>query len=132
LGLGGKYVVKVNNRKVLDGVLATAGVTTEAQKLAVLRAIDKLDKFGIDGVTLLLGAGRKDESGDFTKGAGLSTTEIDPILGYMASGQPAAGVARGGNAHVVSTINSLAGLIGGSEGGLKGVEELAAIFGLVA
>src|SRR5262245_42374551 len=57
LGLAGKYVVKVNNRKVLDGVLEAAGVTEAGQKLAVLRAIDKLDKFGPDGVELLLGAG---------------------------------------------------------------------------
>src|SRR5690242_14283142 len=61
LGLQGKYVVKVNSRKVLDGVLQAAGVTDEGQKLAVLRAIDKLDKFGTDGVSLLLGDGRKDE-----------------------------------------------------------------------
>src|SRR5690349_1997530 len=44
LGLGGKYVVRVNNRKVLDGVLEAAGVTSDEQKLTVLRAVDKLDK----------------------------------------------------------------------------------------
>jgi histidyl-tRNA synthetase len=76
LGLAGKYVVRVNNRKVLDGVLEAAGVASDEQKLIVLRAIDKLDKFGIEGVKLLLGAGRKDESGDFTKGAGLSDEQI--------------------------------------------------------
>lgn len=72
----GDYVVRVNNRKVLDGVMEAIGVTDEAQKLTVLRAIDKLDKFGIEGVRLLLGEGRKDESGDFTKGAGLSEGQI--------------------------------------------------------
>ncbi|MCR6669898.1 histidine--tRNA ligase [Devosia ginsengisoli] len=132
LGLAGKYVVRVNNRKVLDGVLATAGVTSDEQKLTVLRAIDKLDKFGTEGVKLLLGAGRKDESGDFTKGAGLTPAQIEPILAYVDSGTPAAGVERGSNAHVVSTINTLAGLIGGSETGLAGVQELASIFGLVS
>ncbi|GIL01381.1 MAG: histidine--tRNA ligase [Alphaproteobacteria bacterium] len=76
----GGYVVRVNNRKVLDGVMEAIGVTDEGQKLAVLRAIDKLDKFGIDGVRQLLGEGRKDESGDFTKGAGLSEGQIKPIL----------------------------------------------------
>ncbi|MCC0022985.1 MAG: histidine--tRNA ligase [Hyphomicrobiaceae bacterium] len=80
LGLEGKYVVRVNNRKVLDGVLEAAGVTDEGQKLTVLRAIDKLDKVGIEGVKLLLGEGRKDESGDFTKGAGLSETSQENIL----------------------------------------------------
>jgi histidyl-tRNA synthetase len=75
----GDYVVKVNNRKVLDGVMEAAGVTSDGQKLAVLRAIDKLDKFGIEGVRLLLGTGRMDESGDFTKGAGLEPKQIDTI-----------------------------------------------------
>jgi histidyl-tRNA synthetase len=76
----GDYVVRVNNRKVLDGVMEAIGVTDDGQKLAVLRAIDKLDKFGVEGVQLLLGAGRKDESGDFTKGAGLATGAIHTLL----------------------------------------------------
>ena len=73
----GDYVIRVNNRKVLDGVMEAIGVTDPGQKLTVLRAIDKLDKFGVEGVRLLLGEGRKDESGDFTKGAGLNTTQIN-------------------------------------------------------
>ena len=73
----GDYVIRVNNRKVLDGVMEAIGVTDPGQKLTVLRAIDKLDKFGVEGVRLLLGAGRKDESGDFTKGAGLNEDQID-------------------------------------------------------
>jgi histidyl-tRNA synthetase len=87
LGLAGKYVVRVNNRKVLDGVLEAAGVTSDEQKLTVLRAVDKLDKFGVEGVKLLLGAGRKDESGDFTKGAGLSDVQAAVVLDYV-SGKP--------------------------------------------
>jgi histidyl-tRNA synthetase len=85
LGLQGKYVVKVNNRKVLDGVLEAAGVVDSGQKLTVLRAIDKLDKFGADGVELLLGEGRNDESGDFTKGAGLSPASIEIVLSGISS-----------------------------------------------
>lgn len=88
LGLAGKYVVKVNNRKVLDGVLASAGVTSEEQKLTVLRAIDKLDKFGPAGVELLLGEGRKDESGDFTKGAGLTAEQRAIVLDYVRGQEP--------------------------------------------
>ncbi|MDB5589162.1 MAG: histidine--tRNA ligase [Devosia sp.] len=132
LGLGGKYVVRVNNRKVLDGVLATAGVATDEQKLIVLRAIDKLDKFGTAGVKLLLGAGRKDDSGDFTKGAGLNADQIDTVVAYIESGTPAAGVEKGSNTHVIAVINTLAGLVSGSETGLAGVQELASIFGLVS
>jgi histidyl-tRNA synthetase len=89
LGLGGKYVVRVNNRKVLDGVLEAAGVTSDEQKLTVLRAVDKLDKFGPEGVKLLLGAGRKDESGDFTKGAGLTDAQAAVVLDYVAGKPPA-------------------------------------------
>ncbi|MEZ5871774.1 MAG: HisS family protein [Nitratireductor sp.] len=81
----GDYVVRVNNRKVLDGVMEAIGVTDEGQKLAVLRAIDKLDKFGVEGVRLLLGEGRKDESGDFTKGAGLDEGQIDIVLSIVGA-----------------------------------------------
>jgi len=72
----GSYVVKVNNRKVLDGVRDAIGITDDGQWLTVMRAIDKLDRLGISGVQQLLGDGRKDESGDFTKGAGLSRADI--------------------------------------------------------
>ncbi|WEJ57812.1 histidine--tRNA ligase [Devosia sp. FJ2-5-3] len=89
LGLAGKYVVRVNNRKVLDGVLEAAGVSSNEQKLTVLRAVDKLDKFGPEGVKLLLGAGRKDESGDFTKGAGLSDAQAAVVLDYVEGKPPA-------------------------------------------
>jgi len=76
----GEYVIRVNNRKVLDGVMEAIGVTDEAQKLTVLRAIDKFDKFGIEGVQSLLGEGRKDESGDYTKGAGLTVDQANRLL----------------------------------------------------
>jgi histidyl-tRNA synthetase len=76
----GQYVIKVNSRKVLDGVMEAIGVSDEKQKLTILRAIDKLDRLGIEGVRQLLGAGRKDESGDFTKGAGLDPHQIATTL----------------------------------------------------
>jgi histidyl-tRNA synthetase len=81
----GDYVVKVNNRKVLDGVMEAIGIGGEqnaSKRLSVLRAIDKYDRLGAEGVTLLLGPGRRDESGDFTKGAGLSQDAIGQIM-YM-------------------------------------------------
>src|ERR1700743_888382 len=74
----GSYVVKVNNRKVLDGVMDSIGLGGEenaGNRLTVLRAIDKLDRLGEQGVDELLGEGRKDESGDFTKGAGLEESQ---------------------------------------------------------
>jgi len=79
----GQYVVKVNNRKVLDGVLEwidLGGDENAGRRLTVLRAIDKLDKFEPTDVRLLLGEGRKDESGDFTKGANLDDEQIDAVF----------------------------------------------------
>jgi histidyl-tRNA synthetase len=79
----GSYVVKVNNRKVLDGVREAIGVTDDIQWLTVMRAIDKLDRLGISGVQQLLGDGRKDESGDFTKGAGLNAADITLVTSVI-------------------------------------------------
>ncbi len=79
----GEYVVKVNNRKVLDGVLESIGLGGDenaGRRLTVLRAIDKLDRLGEEGVKHLLGEGRKDESGDFTKGAGLAKEQAERVL----------------------------------------------------
>jgi histidyl-tRNA synthetase len=84
----GDYIVRVNNRKVLNGVMEVAGLSGEDKAHArgvVLRAIDKLDKFGPEGVRLLLGKGRLDESGDFTEGAGLSDAQADTIMGFVAA-----------------------------------------------
>jgi histidyl-tRNA synthetase len=90
----GDYVIRVNNRKVLDGVLEAIGLGGEAnagRRLTVLRAIDKLDKFGPEGVKLLLGPGRWDGGvegeGDFTKGAGLDETAIQKVLAYVETGE---------------------------------------------
>ena len=88
----GDYVIRVNNRKVLDGVLEAIGLSGDGnagRRLGVLRAIDKLDKFGPEGVRLLLGKGRLDESGDFTKGAGLDEAGIDAVLAYIETGEVA-------------------------------------------
>ena len=86
----GDYVIRVNNRKVLDGVMEAIGVIDAGQKLTVLRAIDKLDKFGVAGVALLLGEGRwenyPDKSGDFTKGAGLSEEQVSYVIAVICPG----------------------------------------------
>src|SRR5437016_7482398 len=82
----GSYVVKVNNRKVLDGVRDAIGIADDGQWLTVMRAIDKLDRLGIAGVRQLLGEGRKDESGDFTKGAGLEADDIALVVGAVDAG----------------------------------------------
>ncbi len=84
----GDYVIKVNNRKILDGVLESIGLSGEdnaERRLVVLRAIDKFDKFGAEGVRQLLGKGRKDESGDFTKGADLSPNQVAQLMFLFTS-----------------------------------------------
>jgi histidyl-tRNA synthetase len=121
LGLAGDYVVKVNNRKILNGILEAIGIGSgaehDAQRLGVLRAIDKLDRLGTDGVTQLLGAGRKDESGDFTRGAGLSPNAIARVIAFTQ----VAGAAR------TDICKELAHLVGDSVQGREGVAELREI-----
>lgn len=88
----GDYVIKVNNRKILDGVMEAVGLGGEenaGRRLTVLRAIDKLDRLGLEGVRALLGPGRKDESGDFTKGAELDEAAIARLMSYADFGIPA-------------------------------------------
>jgi len=80
----GQYVMKFNSRKLLDGFTETFGIGEDV-KLIWLRALDKLDRLGKEGVALLLGAGRKDESGDFTKGAGLTEKQIEASLGFATA-----------------------------------------------
>jgi histidyl-tRNA synthetase len=82
----GSYLVKVNNRKVLDGVLESIGLSGEAnagKRLTVLRAIDKYDRLGRHGVEQLLTEGRRDDSGDFTRGAGLNAKQTQTVMNYV-------------------------------------------------
>lgn len=116
----GDYVIKVNNRKVLDGVMEAIGLGGDehaGKRLIVLRAIDKLDRLGPDGVRALLGEGRKDESGDFTKGAGLGPDAIARVLAFTA--------AKGDDAS--ATLANLGKAVEGSARGAEGVAELAEI-----
>jgi histidyl-tRNA synthetase len=120
----GDYVIKVNNRKVLDGVMEAIGLGGEAnagRRLTVMRAIDKLDRLGADGVRALLGKGRKDESGDFTKGAGLEAEAVGRVLAYTE--------ARASDNR--ATIAALASAVTGSGGGENGLSELREIVALV-
>jgi histidyl-tRNA synthetase len=98
----GSYIVKVSNRKVLDGVMDAIGLDGEAdvaRRLTVLRAIDKLDRLGVEGVRQLLGEGRKDESGDYTKGARLSPDQTNFVIAVIHSTVAIEGRAGGGEAY---------------------------------
>jgi histidyl-tRNA synthetase len=116
----GDYCIKVNSRKILDGVMEAIGLgkpEDAARRLVVLRAIDKLDRLGPEGVRLLLGAGRKDESGDFTKGAGLDPESIEKIVAFTAA-------RRSTN---LQTLEALKVIVSASARGMGGVEELRVI-----
>ena len=104
----GSYVVKVNNRKVLDGAMDALQIPAE-KRLTTMRAVDKLDRLGIDGVRMLLGKGRKDESGDFTKGAELTDTQIAGIVDAIGGAPKATGGATAGDqelAEIASLVNA--------------------------
>jgi histidyl-tRNA synthetase len=123
----GDYVVKVSNRKLLDGVMEVAGLGGEAnaqRRLIVLRAIDKADKFPLEEVKKLLGPGRKDESGDFTKGAELAPKQIDLIASLLGTGEAGGGVNIPSNA---MQLEKLLGLYGGNALAAEGIEELRRI-----
>ena len=120
----GDYVVKVNNRKVLNGVMEVAGVLDpldperfSEERGIVLRAIDKIDRLGEAGVRALLGEGRKDESGDFTKGAGLSADQADVVMGFVSAKRETG----------AATCARLRELVGASTVGLEGVQEIETI-----
>ncbi|MEL7049163.1 MAG: histidine--tRNA ligase, partial [Pseudomonadota bacterium] len=123
----GEYRVRVNNRKLLDGVLESIGIDVDPageaseQRLTVLRAVDKLDRLGVEGVRLLLGDGRKDESGDFTKGAGLEPERIAKIVDFVEAGDAATG----------SVLDAVSKLVEDNERGQQGLDELRGIEALV-
>jgi len=129
----GDYVIKVNNRKVVDGLMETIGLAGEenaAKRLTVLRAIDKLDRLGPEGVRALLGEGRKDESGDFTKGANLTSEQIKQILSYLGSEYAVMGAgndAKGWDA----SFDAWKSVVGDSEVGRQGLDELKQIADLL-
>ena len=115
----GDYVIRINNRKVLNGVLEVAGLPEDAarERGIVLRAIDKLDRLGAEGVRSLLGEGRKDESGDYTAGAGLNATQAETIMGFMEATA----------ADNEATLSALGNLVGENLTGTEGVNELRQI-----
>ncbi len=113
----GEYVIRVNTRRLLNAMLDKAGASTPETRLTVLRALDKMDRLGVDGVRDLLGAGREDESGDYTKGAGLAADGIDTALAFASAGRDTR----------ADTLAALSGIVGGTADGDAGLEELAAI-----
>ncbi|MGZ3216759.1 histidine--tRNA ligase [Paracoccus sp. T5] len=117
----GDYLVRINNRKVLNGVLEAADVA-EGQADDVLRTIDKFDKVGRDGVLALLTSGRRDDSGAQIDGVGLSEAQAAPVLAFLTS--------KGSDN--AATLDNLAAAVGASEIGAEGVDELRQIAAMLA
>ncbi|WP_039019502.1 histidine--tRNA ligase [Halocynthiibacter namhaensis] len=117
----GDYIVRVNNRKVLNGVLELMGLSDDAQRNDVLRTIDKFDKVGESGVRELLTEGRKDASGAFIDGVGLEAAQAEPVIAFLTS--------KGGS--IDATLTNLAAAVGESAVGAEGVAELRQIADLL-
>jgi histidyl-tRNA synthetase len=116
----GQAVIRVSNRKLFDGLFEAGGVTDPGQKLTALRAIDKFDRLGWDGVSALLGEGRLDESGDYTKGAQLPLGVAAAIEAFLASAGDA-GLSRAETLQAVARAGGLGAV------GEEALNELAAI-----
>ncbi len=115
----GDFVIRVSNRKIVDGLFEKIGLAGEADaetRLTVMRSMDKFDKFGAEGVGLLLGPGRKDESGDFTDGAGLDDAKIAAVISFLQSG-----------AGEGDSLEKMSALLGETKTGGEGLAELAGI-----
>ncbi len=117
----GDYIVRVNNRKVLNGVLEAMGVEDPEVQANVLRTIDKFDKVGEAGVRELLGKGRLDASGAYIDGVGLTDEQAEPVIAFLTS--------KGTDAE--GTLANLRAAIGSSAIGAEGVEELETIASLL-
>ena len=113
----GEFAVRVNTRRLLNAVLDGVGANGDAVRLTILRALDKLDRLGEEGVTLLLGEGREDESGDFTKGAGLDADGIKRVMAFAQAGRATRG----------ETLEALGAAVGTGEEAQAGLAELTAI-----
>ncbi|GAB4527117.1 MAG: histidine--tRNA ligase [Amphiplicatus sp.] len=114
------FRIRISSRKIVDGLFEKIGLDREDEaerRLNVMRSMDKFDRLGEAGVRLLLGPGRKDESGDFTKGAGLSDAQIDMVASFLNS-------AIGANLEPGSAVSNV---LGGTKSGEAGLSELTEI-----
>ena len=80
------YKIKIWSRKITNLWMKKLNITSPIKIKIIQRAIDKMDRIGMDGVAQLLGKGRKDKSGDFTIGADLTKPQIKTLMEAL-SGQ---------------------------------------------
>jgi len=119
----GDYLVRVNNRKVLNGVLEAMGLAADdSARDNVLRTIDKFDKVGEAGVRQLLTKGRLDASGAYIDGVGLTEEQAEPVIAFLTSKA----------ADAAGTLANLRAAVGDSKIGAEGIAELEQIGELLA
>jgi len=107
------FVIAVNNRQILDGLLETFGV--QSRKGAVLRSLDKLAKVGREAVLAELI--RAEGEG----GAGLSEPQAERVLQFVESG-------RGG----IEVLDAVQGTLGANPSAAAGLQNLRSVLGLLA
>ena len=79
-----EFKVKYSSRVIWEDLFKKINLD-EIQIPAVLRAVDKLDRLGIDGIKELLLKGRKDKSGDFMQGVNLKDNQAEEILDFISN-----------------------------------------------
>jgi len=77
-----QFQIKYSNREIWDDLFTKLEINKESEPL-VLRAIDKQDRVGVDGVKNLLQEGRKDQSGDFMEGVGLNDSQTEQVINFL-------------------------------------------------
>lgn len=112
-----EFAIRVNTRRLLNAVLSKVGANNKKARLSILRALDKLDRLGVDAVADLLGKGRLDESGDFTEGAGLESSSAKIVLDFATARKSTR----------ESTLDALSAMVGETEEGRNGLNELTSI-----
>jgi len=123
----GDFVIRVNDRRLLDGVLEKISVTDETTKGRILRAIDKIDRLGRFGVEFLLQEGREDESGDFTAGAGLNDDQSKVIFDFVELTASLESADRSQAAENADKLEQLQSLVGETLSGATAIENLNTI-----
>ena len=145
LGLADDTLIRVNNRKILNGILTSVtrgaernevgrmtaveldeyrefeldGLKADPAINAIMRTLDKFDKVGVEGVRALLMGGRKDQSGAFIEGVGISEFMANGFVSFLTS--------RGQTNE--ETLNRLREILRFSAIGLEGVAEIEVLVG---
>jgi histidyl-tRNA synthetase len=118
MGIGG-FKVRVNNRKVAEGVYQGIGLGPEQAEVA-LRWVDKLDKIGPAGVAAgLAGEGLSDEQCQVT--LSLAAISGDDPAAVACAVRELAGVAGAGNASLEEGLAELTALLDAGQRRLPGV-----------